>query len=263
MAPAADVVAAALGRWVWIPEGATVVETDDWLLLRYPDWAYTPLVLTRFTPVGDPTRALAAALDEARSLAPDLESLQAVCGLASPAGTERVLAAADGVLVEDAEVLALDLGDGPPDLGEAVAGVEIRWATTPEVALEFNAASVAVFDVPVMTAERAATVAGENAAKLAEGRGAAAVALLDGRPVGTGGLELDGSDARLYGGGVRAEVRGRGVYRALLRHRLDHAVEHGATLALTRGRVATSAPILRRVGFEAVGTERTYRVPLR
>ena len=109
----------------------------------------------------------------------------------------------------------------------------------------------------------AAVVAAENAERLRVGHGAGVVATLDDRPVGTGGLEIAGTDARLYGGGVRPSVRGRGVYRALLRHRLAYAVEHGATVAITRGRVATSAPVLRRAGFEAFGSERTYRIPLR
>ena len=256
------VVAAAAARWVWLPEGTTPVETDDWLVVRYPDWAHAPLVVLRFAPTGDQERALDAVLAEARRLAPDLTSVLAVAGLESPPGTEDVFRSRGGVLEEDTEVLAVDLTHGVPDLGPTTADVETRWVTTPEAALAANAASVAVFEAAVMTAQRAETVARENVAKLAEGRGAAAVATIDGRPVGTGGVEVEGSDARLYGGGVRDDSRGRGVYRALLRHRLAYAVDHGATLALTKGRVETSGPILRRAGFTSHGAERTYRIPL-
>jgi hypothetical protein len=38
------------------------------------------------------------------------------------------------------------------------------------------------------------------------------------------------------------------------------AREHGATLALVKGRVETSGPILRRAGFTAYGEERSYCV---
>ncbi len=58
------------------------------------------------------------------------------------------------------------------------------------------------------------------------------------------------------------EHRGRGIYRALLAARLEYAVRHGATMALVKGRVETSGPILRRAGFAAHGQERSYRVPL-
>lgn len=256
-------VAAATARWVWLPDGAVTADGAGWRVVRYPDWAYTPLVLTRFEPVGDPGPALDEALAAARRLAPDLDSLEAVAALGAPQPAAELLAARSTALEEEVDVLALDLTAGPPDLGEPVDGLELRWTTTPEAALAYNAASVEVFGVSPMSQERAATVASENAQRLAGRRGAGVVATLDGRPVGTGGLEIDGRDARLYGGGVVPDVRGRGVYRALLRHRLAYAAEHGAWVAITRGRVATSGPVLRRAGFEAFGSERTYRVPLR
>lgn len=255
-------VAAAAARWVWLPDGSRTADGDGWRVVRYPDWAYSPLVLTRFAPDGDPVVALDAALAAARSLAPDLDSVEAVAALGTPPAAADLLAERSVELVEEVDVLALDLTGGPPDLGEPVDGLEVAWTTTPEAALAYNAASVEVFGVTPMSWERAATVAAENHQRLAADRGAGVVVSLDGRPVGTGGLEIAGTDARLYGGGVVADVRGRGVYRALLRHRLDYAAQHGATLAITRGRVATSGPILRRAGFEAFGSERTHRVPL-
>jgi GNAT superfamily N-acetyltransferase len=69
-------------------------------------------------------------------------------------------------------------------------------------------------------------------------------------------------DARLWGGGVVPEARGRGAYRAVLDARLRYAVDHGATLALVKGRVETSGPILRRAGFAAYGQERAYLLSL-
>jgi hypothetical protein len=40
--------------------------------------------------------------------------------------------------------------------------------------------------------------------------------------------------------------------------RLAIARSHGARLALVKGRVETSGPILRRAGFTAYGQERSY-----
>lgn len=88
------------------------------------------------------------------------------------------------------------------------------------------------------------------------------VAYLDGRPVGTGGIASRGHAAGLWGGAVLAEFRGRGVYRALLAERLAYAAAYEMTMALVKGRVESSGPILRRAGFAAYGQERSYRIRL-
>ena len=73
-----------------------------------------------------------------------------------------------------------------------------------------------------------------------------------------GGYTLVGEVARLWGAGTRPAFRGRGAYRSLLAARMKLAREHGATLALVKGRVETSGPILRRAGFSSYGEERSY-----
>lgn len=97
---------------------------------------------------------------------------------------------------------------------------------------------------------------------VAAGTGGAVVAYLDGTPVGVAGVEVADGVARLWGGGVLEAYRGRGVYRGLLAARMTYAAEHGATMALTQGRIATSSPILQRLGFVSYGQERCYRLPL-
>ncbi len=54
----------------------------------------------------------------------------------------------------------------------------------------------------------------------------------------------------------------RGAYRAVLAERLRLARAHGAALALTKGRVETSCPILLRAGFTDYGEERCYWLSL-
>ena len=59
---------------------------------------------------------------------------------------------------------------------------------------------------------------------------------------------VDGA-ARLWGGVTLPRLRSRGAYRAVLAERLALAVAHGADIALVKGRIDTSAPILARAGF--------------
>lgn len=53
----------------------------------------------------------------------------------------------------------------------------------------------------------------------------------------------------LVGAATLPHARKRGVYRALLRHRLAHARAEGASAAIIQANDATSAPICKRCGF--------------
>lgn len=74
----------------------------------------------------------------------------------------------------------------------------------------------------------------------------------DGVPVGLGNYTALARSAFLIGAVVLPEHRSRGVYRALLAARLRHAAARGLSLVSTHARTATSAPILRRLGFVTV-----------
>lgn len=80
------------------------------------------------------------------------------------------------------------------------------------------------------------------------------------RPIGFGrAVDMDGGVA-LLGGAVLPECRGRGVYRALVRARWDHAVARGTPLlAVQAGHM--SAPVLSGLGFRAHGVLHLYRDP--
>ena len=78
------------------------------------------------------------------------------------------------------------------------------------------------------------------------------VALVDGEVVGTGAAIQGANAAWLVGGSTRADTRGRGVYRALVRARWDAAIMRDThALTVTAGRM--SRPILERLGFITVG----------
>lgn len=142
----------------------------------------------------------------------------------------------------------------------------MRWLTAPEVARDANTIGVSVFGGSLASDDEPARRAAAYRDTVAARTGGALVGYLDGTPVGVAGVEIADGVARLWGGcgggAVLEAYRGRGVYRALVAARMTYAAEHGATMALTQGRIATSSPILRRLGFVSYGQERTFRLPL-
>jgi GNAT superfamily N-acetyltransferase len=82
-------------------------------------------------------------------------------------------------------------------------------------------------------------------------------AFLGGKRVGFGRAIDMATAVALFGGSVLPEARGKGVYRALVRARWDHAVERGTpTLVVQAG--AMSTPVLAGLGFERHGAIRLY-----
>jgi hypothetical protein len=253
----AERVAAASG-FVWVPETATRVETDEFLLVRFPDYFDHHLVLARFRPDREP----AEVADEVLARAREFEDPELVwwVKLGAAAGTDGLVRARGGILDETLDVLALDLAPGLPDLGEH--DLTLRW-TTDETTLRHSYEVLkVVFGGDVPPDHRLRVESEQVRRDVDTGRGGGVVAYLGDRPVGTGGVTVAGDVARLWSGSVLEQHRGRGAYRALLAARLEYAARNGATMALVKGRVETSGPILRRAGFAAHGQERSYRVPL-
>ena len=88
------------------------------------------------------------------------------------------------------------------------------------------------------------------------------LAFIDGTAVGAArALFEDGLPAvMLISGGVLAEARGRGAYRALVRARWEDAVEAG-TPALIVHAGAMSRPILERLGFHVAAEQEVLLDP--
>jgi GNAT superfamily N-acetyltransferase len=251
-------VAAASRAWVWVPETAIRAETREYLLVRFPDYYEHPLVLLDFRPEADP----ATLTDEVLSRAREFEEPELVwwVKLGSREGMDELVISRGGVLDETLDVLALDLTPGLPGLGSP--DVTLRWTTDEETLRDAYRVLGVVFGGEVPPDQRLRIEIDQVRRDLDAGRGGGVVAYLDDLPIGTGGLTVAGDVGRLWSGSVLEQHRGRGVYRALLAARLEYAVQHGATLALVKGRVETSGPILRRAGFAAHGQERSYRVSL-
>jgi GNAT superfamily N-acetyltransferase len=82
-------------------------------------------------------------------------------------------------------------------------------------------------------------------------------AYLDGRLVGFGRGEFMDRGIALMGGAVLPEARGRGVYRALVHARWEHAVRRGTPLLVVQAG-PMSGPVLTGLGFESHGELHLY-----
>jgi hypothetical protein len=263
MSLSAEKVITASNAWSWIPDNATTEATEEYLLVRFPDYFEHPLELLRFSPAegtaGYP-EAIDAVLDRARRF--DAGDLYWWARLDSPPEVAELLAARGATVDETLDVLAVDLRLGPPELLPPARAVTLRWATDVSTLRDGTQVGVVVFGGSMPPEERLVEEAKRDAATVASGDGGMVVAYADGEAVGSGGIAMADGVARLWGGAVRQEARRQGVYRSILDARLRYGAAHGAAMALVKGRIQTSAPILRQAGFAAYGQEIMYRVPL-
>jgi GNAT superfamily N-acetyltransferase len=129
-------------------------------------------------------------------------------------------------------------------------------ARPPQTFEEFQASVRLGSDVfGVGDADRAAVEAQERRLWELQQQGIALrsfVALVDDEVVGGASVVQGASAGFLSGGYTRSDMRGRGVYRALVRARWDSVVAAG-TPALTVSAGRMSRPILERLGFQRVG----------
>ncbi|GAA4109206.1 hypothetical protein GCM10022215_03370 [Nocardioides fonticola] len=257
-APDPERVHAASAAWIYVPSDAVEVSTPEYRLVRYPSWMEAGVELVWLGPL---RRTVRLVVEEVVEIATgwDVDHLTWWVRGGHPGEFEREVLRRGATLKEEVQVLAapiataLDLLDPPDDVVVTeVAGLADLRAATDVGAAAFGTAPLD--DDQLTDALRAMTEMPEAPWFLATRGGA---------PVGMAGATLAGDVVRLWGGGVAPEARGHGVYRAMLAERLRWARERGADLALVKGRVATSAPILRRAGFTAYGTERGLRMPLR
>ncbi|MGV3617318.1 MAG: GNAT family N-acetyltransferase [Fimbriimonas sp.] len=142
-------------------------------------------------------------------------------------------------------VVVYDLAEGMGAFAET--GTDVRRVTRVEDLGDFRRVAEEVFEK-----DYSLTV-GELADALRSGRPGhdAYVAYVDGVPASVGRLYTDPASkfAGFYGGGTRAEFRGRGLYRAVITARARDAAALGARYLQVDAR-PTSLPILLRLGFE-------------
>lgn len=86
------------------------------------------------------------------------------------------------------------------------------------------------------------------------------LARVEGRPVGTGAVAIDGRVAGLYNIAVTEGARNGGIGRALTLHLLALARAHGCTDAVLHAS-ELGLPVYERIGFETVTVVRSYTRP--
>jgi GNAT superfamily N-acetyltransferase len=231
------------GRFMEPSAGALVVKTPRFVVVAGADgvWAAVQGVRLRDGEAPD-------AVAEVRELlAPAGTRVVSwwLSELATPEDVETQLLAAGLEVVADDYRLAGLLATSPPPAGPPE--IETRLAATVEEWATVRELQDGIFDNPP---ERRPT----RDQLLAEFPRTSAVlfgAWLDGELVGAGAASPSSRGMLLWGGSVRADARGRGCYRALVRARWDEAVRRG-TPALTVSANDKSGPTLRKLGFEQV-----------
>ncbi len=250
----------------WRPEGAIEVAADDYRLIRYPDWALDPAfpaaqVLRSWVYGSDRTqRSAAEVIDEviARVRRWGLPGVAWwVSSTTLPPGTEATLCARGGKQIDAVRILARDLVGALPDL--AVPGdVAVELVADERTFRAASLVTVRGWGRSEPTGAALARELTETLQNLATWSSFRVVGMIGREPASSGGCTLGGEVAKLWGAVTLREYRRRGTYRAVLAERLRLAREHGAALALVKGRVETSGPILLRAGFADYGEERCY-----
>lgn len=257
-------VLAASDAWRWVPPEAATYDVEGVQVIDYPDWAFTGFYVTPLE-TGRTSEQLPALVERVRAVAHQ-KAKDSVTWWISPSTRPttfgEAIERAGGSLTETCDIYAFDMTDGLPSVGET-GGVRTELVSDESTLDDFTATGDAVWGRrgPV-TAERRAEQLAEIARPAAEQDSCRVVAYVDEEPVGMGGLQVVDGVARLWGAATLEHARGRGVYRAVLRHRLAVAREIGATLALVHARVGTSGPIVRRCGFTSYGRGFSYELPV-
>jgi MFS family permease/GNAT superfamily N-acetyltransferase len=248
----------------WLPGGAIELCTDDYRLIRYPDVVLDPTFRAAQVTWLRTTRPLDSVIEEiaAHVRGWDLPGVAWwVSAATQPSDTPDALRARDAELIDAVQVLARELGAEPPEL--SVPGdVVVELVDDERTFRASSAVTVEGWGRAEPDEAELARQLDETLRDLADWSSFRVVALVDGLPVSTGGCTLASDVAQLWGAVTLPSARGRGSYRAVLAERLRLAREHGATLALVKGRVLTSAPTLLRAGFVDYGEERCYWLPV-
>jgi GNAT superfamily N-acetyltransferase len=152
---------------------------------------------------------------------------------------------------EEATLTGMSIGHEPP----TAPHVDVRRIETMEQQLAALDVDWEVWNLP--EAERVSRRAYEHERFDPTGTVHHFAAYVDDQPVGFGrAIHMDAGVA-LMGGAVLPAVRGRGVYRALVHARWEHAVARGTPLLVVQaGRM--SSPVLTGLGFRSHGTIRLF-----
>lgn len=252
----AAAVHAAAADWVWVDDDFPQHRTDEFHLVAYPSYFADPTMAFRLRAERPASALVDDVLSAARQLGREAVTFAGLSDSTRPVDLEAHLQSRGARLVEEVAVLALDLSADVPAL-DPPGDVEVRPVSDLPSLRDHERIGLACFGGTPRSEEELA----EAVPRVAAEDPPRWVAYRRGAPLGAAGQTVAGDVVRLWGAGVVREARRTGVYRALLAHRLRVATERGCRMALVRGRVETSAPVLLRAGFRRYGVERSWHLP--
>lgn len=249
-----DDIHRASAAWVWFPRDSDHEKTEL-QLVRYPARFGGGVRGSQVDSTADAAAILDHAIARTRSWGET--ELRFWTNASDRPDLEDELRRRGAEHVDTVAVLARPVDESPIDVPtEATAEI----VQTVDQVREVDSINVPVWGQDPLDEEGLRTELAELTAELTSGRGARVLGRLDGMPASTGGCTVVDGFVRLWGAATLESSRGRGAYRAVLAERLRIGAELGATTALVKGRIATSAPILTRAGFTHYGDERGYRL---
>ncbi len=244
-----------------LPDDAIDLVTKDYRLARFPERLLSPTFPAAQVIWSRTTRPFDVVFDEVARIVQEWAVATVhwwVTDATRPIETESMLRSRGGSLSDSNQILARELDKGA--LRDPAFDVELVCdERTLQAALlvEARGWGRASLDEAGIARQYAETLD-----DLETWSGFQVVVFIGGEPAAIGRCTIHGNVARLWGAVTLPEFRGLGCYRAVLAARMRYAHAHGATIALTRGRTATSSPILLRSGFTSHGEERCYRVTI-
>jgi GNAT superfamily N-acetyltransferase len=231
---------------------------DDIVVIDYPAWARMGFYAMP-EHIADPEQAVAAVCEAAR-IRGRASIDWWIAPFSSLAALEQTLVRHGAVMSDAADILACDISTGLPAI-PVPTDVHAMVVTDAQSLEDAETVAAAVWGGEPSSGDRREAQLrslGDPDDPLDVQGGFRVVAYRDGTAFATAGCQVVDGVARLYGGCVLPEMRGRGGYRQMLLTRLEVAYAHGAQLALVHARVNTSKPILTRLGFHSYGEGRLY-----
>ena len=247
----------------WQPDDGIEVLTEDYRLIRYPDWALDPSFPAAQVTRSRSGRPVGELIEEVLAYVRGWGLLGVawwVSAASRPEDTEEQLRARGGTRIDAVQILARELTEPLPDLG-VPADVSVQLVEDERAFLAASQITVRGWGRKEPDEASLAQDLAKAISDLATWTNFRVLASVAGAPACTGGATLNDELAQLWGAVTLPAFRRRGSYRAVLAERLRLARDYGAELALVKGRVETSGPILLRAGFTDYGEERCYWLP--
>lgn len=249
-----DDILRASAAWVWFPRDGDQ-EKSELQLVRYPARFGGGVKASQVESRMDAAGVLDHAVERTRAWGET--KLTFWTNASDSPDLEEELLRRGSEHIDTVAVFARPIDGTPIEVPDGVTAEVVR---TLDQVREVDTINVPVWEQEPLDHDGLRAELAEVTDGLESGEGARMLARVDGVAVSTGGCTIVDGFVRLWGAATLAESRGRGAYRAVLAERLRYGAELGATTALVKGRISTSAPILARAGFTHYGDERGYQL---